>query len=102
MLTLIIEMGMANQYSLDLSKNVKRGNKTKIEKGGFCGKAPLGNKNCKETKSVIKEPLMFDKVKQFASKTWNKVTSFFKKSVNNMLKFMGLIPVIKLKSKIRF
>jgi hypothetical protein len=45
---------------------------------------------------------MFDKVKQFASKTWNRVTSFFKKSVNNMLKFMGLIPVIKLKSKIRF
>ena len=64
MLTLIIEMGMANQYSLDLSKNVKRGNKTKIEKGGFCGKAPLGYKNCKETKSVIKDPETFDKVKQ--------------------------------------
>jgi len=45
---------------------------------------------------------MFDKVKQFASKTWNRVTSFFKKSVNNMMKFMGLIPVIKLKSNIRF
>jgi site-specific DNA recombinase len=64
MLTLIIEMGMANQYSLDLSKNVKRGNKTKIEKGGFCGKAPLGYKNCKETRSVIKDSLTFNNVKQ--------------------------------------
>ena len=35
MLLLTIEMGMANQYSLDLSRNIKRGNKTKLEQGGF-------------------------------------------------------------------
>ncbi|MDG1315023.1 MAG: recombinase family protein [Flavobacteriaceae bacterium] len=64
MLPLIIEMGMANQYSLDLSKSVKRGNKTKIQNGGFCNMAPLGYKNCKDTKSVIKDPNRFDKVRR--------------------------------------
>jgi site-specific DNA recombinase len=64
MLPLIIEMGMANQYSLDLSKNVKRGNKTKIQNGGFCNMAPIGYKNCKETKTIIKDPVRFDKVRQ--------------------------------------
>lgn len=64
MLMLIIEMGMANQYSLDLSKNVKRGNKTKIENGGFCHVAPIGYKNCKETKTVIKDAERFSKVQE--------------------------------------
>ena len=64
MLPLIIEMGMANQYSLDLSKSVKRGNKTKIQNGGFCNMAPIGYKNCKETKTVIKDSERFDKVQQ--------------------------------------
>lgn len=64
MLPLIIEMGMANQFSLDLSKNIKRGNKTKIQNGGFCSKAPIGYKNCKETRSIIKDPLKFKKVQK--------------------------------------
>ncbi len=64
MLMLIIEMGMANQYSLDLSKNIKRGNKTKIENGGFCNNAPIGYLNCKETRSIIKDPKRFKKVQE--------------------------------------
>lgn len=63
-LLLTLEFGMANQFSRDLSKNIRRGNKTKVEKGGFCSKAPLGYKNCKETKTIIKDPVKFDKIKQ--------------------------------------
>ena len=44
-LLLNIEGGMANQYILDLSKNVKRGNKTKLEKGGWPHTAPIGYLN---------------------------------------------------------
>ena len=40
-----VESGMANQYILDLSKNVKRGIITKLEKGGWPNKAPLGYLN---------------------------------------------------------
>ena len=40
-----VESGMANQYILDLSKNVKRGIITKLEKGGWANKAPLGYLN---------------------------------------------------------
>jgi len=44
-----VESGMANQYILDLSKNVKRGIKTKLEQGGWPNLAPIGylNKNSK-------------------------------------------------------
>ena len=40
-----VESGMANQYILDLSKNVKRGILTKLEKGGWPNLAPLGYLN---------------------------------------------------------
>ena len=40
-----VEFGMANQYILDLSKNVKRGLKTKAEKGWLPAMAPLGYLN---------------------------------------------------------
>jgi len=48
-----VESGMANQYILDLSKNVKRGNKTKLEQGGWPGKAPFGYLNDIATKSIV-------------------------------------------------
>ena len=38
---------MANQYILDLSKNVKRGIIAKLEKGGFPNLAPIGYINNK-------------------------------------------------------
>lgn len=40
-----IEFGMAQKYIDDLSRNVKRGNKTKLEKGEWIGKAPIGYMN---------------------------------------------------------
>ncbi|MBP6974909.1 MAG: recombinase family protein [Candidatus Pacebacteria bacterium] len=48
-----VESGMANQYIRDLSKNVKRGNKTKLERGGWPGVAPIGYLNDKLNKTII-------------------------------------------------
>lgn len=47
-----VESGMANQYILDLSKNVKRGIKAKLEKGGWPNLAPIGYLN-KDSKIII-------------------------------------------------
>ncbi|MEI6529259.1 MAG: GNAT family N-acetyltransferase [Candidatus Falkowbacteria bacterium] len=47
-----VESGMANQYILDLSKNVKRGIRAKLEKGGWPNLAPLGYLN-KDSKIII-------------------------------------------------
>lgn len=45
---LAVEFGMANQFSLELSKDVKRGMKSKAEKGWRPGLAPLGYLNDKQ------------------------------------------------------
>jgi site-specific DNA recombinase len=46
-LLLSVESSMANQYIRDLSKNVKRGLKSKLDKGWMPGTAPLGYLNTK-------------------------------------------------------
>jgi site-specific DNA recombinase len=43
-----VEQGMANQYVRDLSKNVKRGMKSKAEKGHFPNIPPIGYLNSKK------------------------------------------------------
>ena len=45
--------GFAKKYVDDLSKNVKRGNKTKLEKGGWPGFAPFGYLNNKLDKTIV-------------------------------------------------
>ena len=40
-----VETGMTNQYIMDLSKNVKRGQQSKVEKGWFTGVPPIGYLN---------------------------------------------------------
>lgn len=45
--------GFAKKYVDDLSVNVKRGNKAKLEKGGWPGCAPFGYINDKELKCLI-------------------------------------------------
>lgn len=45
MLMMAVEFGMANQYSIELGKNVKRRLKEKVTEGWFPGKAPKGYKN---------------------------------------------------------
>lgn len=55
-----IEFGMAQKYIDDLSRNVKRGNKTKLEKGEWLGVAPIGYLN--HTDPLTKEKtLVIDK-----------------------------------------
>jgi DNA invertase Pin-like site-specific DNA recombinase len=58
-----IEFGMAQKYVDDLSKNVKRGLKTKIEKGWYPGVAPMGYLNHMDRmtgeKRLIKDPERF-------------------------------------------
>lgn len=50
-----IESGMANQFILDLSKNVKRGMRSKAEKGWRPGVVPNGYLNDKAEHTIIKD-----------------------------------------------
>ena len=63
-----VEFGMANQYVLDLSKNVKRGLKTKAEKGWYPAPAPLGylNDRTRERgkREIRKDPERFELIKK--------------------------------------
>ena len=67
-LVMNVEFGMANQFILDLSKNVKRGLKTKAEKGWFPSTAPLGYLNDKSKgkgrREIIKDHDRFSLVKK--------------------------------------
>ncbi len=63
-----IEFGMAQKYVDDLSKNVKRGLKTKIEKGGYPGVAPMGYLNFTDRmtgeKRLIEDPERFPVIRR--------------------------------------
>ncbi len=48
-----IDFGMSKKFSDDLSINVKRGNRAKLEKGGWPNHAPLGYKNNKANNTII-------------------------------------------------
>lgn len=50
-LLLAVNLGMANQYIRDLSENVKRGNRAKLERGEWPAPAPFGYK--KANKQVV-------------------------------------------------
>lgn len=67
-LLMSVELGMANQFVRDLSKNVKRGLKTKAEKGWLPGIAPLGYLNDryhpKGEKRIIKDPERFPLIRK--------------------------------------
>ena len=63
-----VEFGMANQYVLDLSKNVRRGLKAKAEKGWLPTTPPLGYLNDKSKdkgkKEIIRDLDRFELVKK--------------------------------------
>ena len=67
-LLMSVEFGMANQYILDLSKNIKRGLKAKVEMGWRPNLAPLGylndNTYGKGKNVIVKDPERFDLVKR--------------------------------------
>ena len=58
-----LEFGMAKKYVDDLSDNVKRGLKTKVEKGWYPSKAPLGYLNDKDNKAIVPDPKRFSIVR---------------------------------------
>ncbi|MEK7498181.1 MAG: recombinase family protein, partial [Patescibacteria group bacterium] len=55
---LYIHFGMSNDYSRQISANVKRGNREKHRRGEFIGKAPLGYLNSKINNStnIVPDP----------------------------------------------
>lgn len=67
-LLLSVESSMANQYIRDLSKNVKRGLKSKLDKGWMPGTAPLGYLNTKTEirgeNYILKDPDRFPLIRK--------------------------------------
>lgn len=63
-LILSVEQGMANQFSRDLSSVVKRGMNSKLDKGIFPGKPPIGYLNDYENHTIIIDPDRFDLIKR--------------------------------------
>lgn len=57
-LMIAMQFGMANQYSRDLSMNVKRGNRTKLERGEWPHRAKFGYLNDKATKTITLHPTL--------------------------------------------
>lgn len=68
---LYIEFGMGEKYIDDLSKNVKRGNRAKLERGGWPHAAPPGYLNDRLTKTVVKDPDRFLVIRE----AWNLLLS---------------------------
>jgi DNA invertase Pin-like site-specific DNA recombinase len=61
---LSIIFGYSKYYVDNLSENVRRGNRTKIENGWLPRKAPLGYLNDITTKTIVADPERFHLVKQ--------------------------------------
>jgi site-specific DNA recombinase len=68
-LLLSVETGMANQFVLELSRNVRRGIQGKLARGGLPGRAPVGYLNHvsieggMRTKTVITDPERFETIR---------------------------------------
>jgi site-specific DNA recombinase len=58
-----LEFGMAKKYVDDLSDNVKRGNRTKLEKGWLPGLPPLGYLNEPRERTIVRDPERFDLIR---------------------------------------
>lgn len=59
-----IEFGMAEKYIDDLSRNVKRGNRAKLERGGWPNYAPQGYLNDRLTKTILTDTVRFPVLRQ--------------------------------------
>lgn len=83
-----IEFGMANQYIIDLSKSVKRGMNSKIQKGWLPTKAPLGYINEtgaeKGAKRILPHPELFPALK-----------NLWKRLIKDRLKLAELYRIMK-------
>ncbi len=59
-----IEFGMAKKYVDDLSDNVRRGNRMKLEKGWLPGLAPIGYLNEPKERTIVPDPDRFALVRK--------------------------------------
>jgi hypothetical protein len=59
-----LEFGMAKKYVDDLSDNVKRGLRAKISQGWKPGRPPVGYQNELISKTIVKDPDRFPKVRK--------------------------------------
>lgn len=66
-LLMAVEAGMATQYVVDLSKNVRRGMKTKIEQGWLPNRPPCGWTYDKNTRKIVRDEYNFPKVQTLLS-----------------------------------
>jgi len=105
-----VESGSANQFILDLSKNVKRGMLRKLESGWQTGIAPLGYLNDKENKIIITDTERFNlirkmwdlmltgnytppKILDIANNEWGFTTRKFKRMGGNSLSRSGIYKI---------
>ncbi len=66
-LMIAVDMGVATQYSKDLSQNVSRSVLSKFERGEYPSRAPIGYANFRESKKrayVINDPERFELVRK--------------------------------------
>ena len=61
---LAIAFGYSKYYSDALSVNVKRGLRTKAQKGGYSGVAPIGYRNDTDSQTVVPDPERFPLVRK--------------------------------------
>lgn len=59
-----LEFAMAEKYIDDLSKNVRRGNRAKMEQGGWPGLAPIGYLNDTANLTVVRDPERFPLIRK--------------------------------------
>jgi len=114
-LMMSVEFGMANQFLIDLSEDVKRGMEKKIRMGWANGVAPIGYLNHKELETgisiIISDPERFDIIKKmwetmltgnynpmsvlrFLNDDWGFRTRRTRKSGGNPLSRSGLYKIL--------
>ncbi len=90
-----LEFGMAKKYVDDLSENVRRGNRAKLEQGWLPGIPPVGYQNDFATKTILPDPDRFPlvrkmwelalegtpltKIREIANGSWGFRTRMFKR-----------------------
>lgn len=104
-----IEFGTAKKYVDDLSDNVRRGNRAKLERGWLPGKPPLGYLNDPRDRTVTKDPDRFylvrkmwdlllkgfrpSQIEKIAGEKWGLRTRTCSKSGNKPLGLSGVYKV---------
>ena len=104
-----LEFGMAKKYVDDLSDNVKRGNRAKLEKGWLPGLPPLGYLNEPKERTIVKDPERFPLIRKMwdlllqgirpseilriANDEWGFRTRTHKKIGGKPLSFSGLYKI---------